>query len=167
MVGYWILQDWSYKRRYHCSFFSKLKYDCSKVEFPFADTVSLNKFTSFTCLSCKPDWWLTCTISLFVSSDQCRNLVFTQGGFRNGKRLVSHVIHTTEVMFESSCRVLCYLDADCISYNVMKGVTNEPKQCELNNSTHKNYETNLKEHPGYIYHEAEVRNVVQVFKSII
>jgi len=49
----------------------------------------------------------------------------------------------------------------------MKGVNNEPKQCELNNSTHKQYVTNLKEHPGYIYHEAEVRNVVQAFKSII
>ena len=48
----------------------------------------------------------------------------------------------------------------------MKGVNNEPKQCELNNSTYKQYETDLKEHPGYIYQEAEVRNIVQAIKSI-
>lgn len=48
----------------------------------------------------------------------------------------------------------------------MKGVNNEPRPCELNNSTYKQHETNLKEQPGYIYQEAEVRNVVQAFKSI-
>ena len=94
---------------------------------------------------------------LFVS-DICRQIEFDHSF--DGKRLKNHVIRTVDVTGERSCRTLCYMEPNCVSYNFNK-VT---KKCELNNSTLKEGEEKMERNPGYIYCGAKVCKVLQIMK---
>ena len=94
---------------------------------------------------------------LFVS-DICRQIEFDH--FFDGKRLKNHVIRTVDVTGERSCRTLCYMEPNCVSYNFNK-VT---KKCELNNSTFREGEENMESNPGYIYCGAKVCKVLHTMK---
>ena len=94
---------------------------------------------------------------LFVS-DICRQIEFDHSF--DGKRLKNHVIRTAEVQSERSCRTLCYMEPNCVSYNFNK-VT---RKCELNNSTSREGEGNMESNPGYIYCGAKVCKVLQIMK---
>lgn len=48
----------------------------------------------------------------------------------------NHVIRTDEVFNEGSCRVLCYMDPDCVSINLGPLMQGKHK-CQLNNATDK------------------------------
>lgn len=63
----------------------------------------------------------------------------------------NHVISSEEVLNEGTCRVLCYMEPNCVSINLgpFKGGTHK---CELNNATDENhFITFLKNEPNYTY----------------
>ena len=53
---------------------------------------------------------------LFISTADCRNLYFKPSV--QGKILRGHVIKSVPVLSEENCRVQCYLEERCISYNL-------------------------------------------------
>ena len=63
------------------------------------------------------------------------------------------MIRTVDVTGERSCRTLCYMEPNCVSYNFNK-VT---RKCELNNSTLREGEGNMEKNPSYIYYGAKVQ----------
>ncbi|CAH3188619.1 unnamed protein product, partial [Porites lobata] len=78
----------------------------------------------------------------------CRQLEFDHTF--DGRRFKNHVIRTVDVAGERSCRTLCYMEPNCVSYNFNK-VT---RKCELNNSTLKEGKEKMETNPDYIYCEA-------------
>ena len=66
------------------------------------------------------------------------------------------MIRITDVMDGDLCETLCYMEADCVSYNLQKARSGNGKhKCELNNSTHEGHEDELKENTNYVYRGAE------------
>ena len=60
---------------------------------------------------------------------------------------------------EGSCRVMCYMEPDCVSINVGPAEGGNQK-CELNNATEENHVPFLlMNKPGYIYFAIEVKFV--------
>ena len=91
------------------------------------------------------------TIKFFSLStdDEFRNIVFKQP--IPNKILKNHLIKTEDVPNEGSCRVLCYMDPDCVSINLgpfMRG----KHICQLNNATDKS----LANEHGFTYLAIEV-----------
>ncbi|KAM7445022.1 hypothetical protein ABFA07_006409 [Porites harrisoni] len=78
------------------------------------------------------------------SGGTCRQLEFDHTV--DGKRLKNHVIRTVDVNGERSCRTLCYMEPNCVSYNFNK-VT---RKCELNNSTFREGKEKMETIPDYI-----------------
>ena len=70
----------------------------------------------------------------FVSptGDEYRNILFKEP--IPNKVIKGHVIRSQEVPNEGSCRVMCYMEPDCVSINVRPSEGGKYK-CELNNAT--------------------------------
>ena len=91
-------------------------------------------------------------------SDDCRQLEFMPDYNYDGKRLENHVIHTTDVIVEGSCRALCYMEPNWVSYNFeTKASDNGRHHCELNNATHEGSKHDLVGAPDYFYRGSKVR----------
>jgi len=72
------------------------------------------------------------------------------------KRLVNHNITTVQVRDMDACELLCYHEPNCVSINFENKASAEGKySCDLNNSTHKEYDKDFVETKGYFYHGAE------------
>ena len=65
------------------------------------------------------------------------------------KVMKGHVIRSEEVPNEGSCRVLCYMEPDCVSINVRPAGGGNYK-CELNNATDENQLTFIDESVTYL-----------------
>ena len=79
----------------------------------------------------------------------------------------NHVIRTEVVPNEGTCRVLCYMEPNCVSINL--GPLERGKyKCELNNATDENQLTVLENQPTYTYLAIEVmnRNVINIDSDI-
>ena len=79
----------------------------------------------------------------------------------------NHVIRSDEVPTEGSCRVMCYMEPNCVSINVgpLKGGRHK---CELNNATEENHLTFLLENkPGYTYLAIEVTFHILIKKRCV
>ena len=98
-------------------------------------------------------------MSIESFSGQCRHLEFGAAQSLKGKRLINHVIHIADVMNEGFCRISCFEDYNCVSYNFMTGSEAGKHKCELNNSTHEGHENDLEENSNYAYHGAKVRMI--------
>lgn len=74
-----------------------------------------------------------------------------------GYRLENHTVRIVEVFDEDICRLQCYLEPNCVSYNFheLKKESNS-HTCDLNNSTAE-HDTELVESKNYTYRRAEVR----------
>ena len=96
------------------------------------------------------------SLSIESFSGQCRHLEFRAAQALKGKRLINHVIHIADVMDEGFCRILCFEDNNCVSYNFMTRSETGKHKCELNNSTHEGNEKDLEENPNYVYRGAKV-----------
>lgn len=73
---------------------------------------------------------------------------------------MGHVIRTEIVADQGSCRVMCYIEPNCMSLNVGPLVGGLYK-CELNNATEENQAAStFREEMDYIYLEIEV-NILQ------
>ena len=75
----------------------------------------------------------------------------------DGKRHKNYVIRIVEVMVKEFCETVCYMEPDCVSINLEKGVDGNRKyKCEWNNVTHEGHEGDLIEEENYFYHAVEV-----------
>ena len=93
--------------------------------------------------------------------------MFSSAEAFNGKRLINHVINVADVLEEGSCRTLCYIEPNCVSFNFkMAASPTGHYKCELNNSTHEGHENELEENPIYVYYGSEVRNVLDLKDSV-
>ena len=67
-----------------------------------------------------------------------------------------HMIRSVEVINEGSCRVMCYMEPNCVSINF--GLSHDGKyKCELNSATDEDHMTVLEERPAFTFLAVEVR----------
>ncbi|XP_022808513.1 uncharacterized protein LOC111345493 [Stylophora pistillata] len=89
--------------------------------------------------------------------DQCRILAFPSTLFFVGERLINHAIANISVIDRDTCEYRCYLDYNCVSVNFYFGENGaETHNCELNNSTAKEYDEDLVQAANYVYHGTKV-----------
>ena len=96
----------------------------------------------------------TIKFMLFSTGDDCRDIIFKEPVANIAMK--DHIIRSEEVSDEGTCRVLCYIEPNCVSINLgpLKGGT---QKCELNNVTDENqFITFLKNEPSYTYLAIEV-----------
>ena len=92
-----------------------------------------------------------------ATGDECRSIIFKEP--IPNKKMKNHVIRTTEVPNEGSCRVMCYMEANCVSINVGPSEGGKHK-CELNNATDENQFTFFLENkPSYTYLAIQVTSM--------
>jgi len=67
------------------------------------------------------------------------------------------MIRGAEVINEGSCRVMCYMEPNCVSINF--GPSHGGKyRCELNSATDENHLTVLEEKPAFVFLAIEVNS---------
>ena len=92
-----------------------------------------------------------------LRTDNCRQLEFKPDHAFDGKRLEKHVIRTVEVMDGNFCETVCYMEPNCVSYNLKKAASENGRyKCELNNSTFEGQKNKLEENSKYLYRGAKV-----------
>lgn len=52
-------------------------------------------------------------------SYECRQLEFTAAKMFHGQRLMNHVIRSADVSNEDFCAALCFMEPNCVIYNLM------------------------------------------------
>ena len=67
------------------------------------------------------------------------------------------MIRNAYVMDKEFCGALCFMDYNCVSYNVMTTSEIGEHNCELNNASHDEHDEDLEENSNYEYHGAKVR----------
>ena len=73
------------------------------------------------------------------------------------RRLINHVIEAKLVKDLGDCEHLCYLDDNCVSFNIKnRDPKNGTRSCELNNSTHLEHDADLVNDPLSYYRGAKV-----------
>ena len=73
------------------------------------------------------------------------------------KTMKNHVIRSAEVPNEGNCRVMCYMEPNCVSINVGP-LEGGKHKCELNSATDENQFTFLLENePAYTFLAIEVK----------
>ena len=82
--------------------------------------------------------------------DECRNIMFKEPVAN--KAMKNHVISSEEVLNEGSCRLMCYMEPNCVSINLGPLVGGKHK-CELNNAT---VEKHLESRAAFTYLAIEV-----------
>ena len=84
-------------------------------------------------------------------------MAFPSTLFFVGERLINHTIANISVIDRDTCEYRCYLDHNCVSVNFYFGENGaEPHNCELNNSTSKEYDKDLVKAANYVYHGTKV-----------
>ena len=98
----------------------------------------------------------------FVSftDDECRIIEFKEP--IENKAMKDHVIRSAEVINEGSCRMMCYMEPNCVSIN-FGPLHGEKYRCELNSATDEDHLTVLEEKPTYTFLAIEVNIFTPVF----
>ena len=72
--------------------------------------------------------------------------------------LESHVFRRLEIGLPSACEVNCFMDADCVSYNLRQPHDLDGRYfCELSDSTDKIHPLDVKFEEGAVYKSFRVR----------
>ena len=66
------------------------------------------------------------------------------------------MIKVHDVSMPDLCDVLCYMEHNCASCNLMRRSEDEGHRCELNNSTHEGDKNDLEGNPDYEYRGTKV-----------
>lgn len=67
------------------------------------------------------------------------------------------MIRVAEVTLKQFCKMMCFMDPDCVSVNLEKQPdVNGNYKCELNNATHEGRVHELRSHTNFSYHAVEV-----------
>ena len=86
--------------------------------------------------------------------DDCRNIIFKEPVAN--RAIKNHAIRSEEVPNEGTCRLLCYMEPNCVSINLGPSEGGKYK-CDLNNATDENQFTNLlADEPYFTYLAIEV-----------
>ena len=98
------------------------------------------------------------------TDDECRIIEFKEP--IENKAMKDHVIRSAEVINEGSCRVMCYMEPNCVSMNF--GPSHGGKyRCELNNATDEDHMTVLEEKPTFTFLAIEVRIFLPVLSVFV
>ena len=81
----------------------------------------------------------------------------------NGSALRDHVIKSLMVKSDSSCLAHCYVEENCMSYNLGAKRVDDTHKCELSNSDHLMHPEDLVRRDGFIYQPFEVRIKLHIF----
>ena len=103
-------------------------------------------------------------IFLFLKLDVCRILEFKSA--MKGYNLQGHIFKSVEVKSETDCDVNCYLESDCISFNVVTSPTDGTITCELSNSDHETHPEDLRRQFGAVYQPIKVKGITEELFSI-
>ena len=95
-------------------------------------------------------------LSALYNEDDCRMMRF--GHYEIGISLVGHVIAKIKVLDKDICKLKCYYNDDCVSYNFGPSETGDDI-CELNNSTDRRH---LKRRESFVFQGTEVRYIIQL-----
>ena len=95
---------------------------------------------------------------LFLKPDVCRILEFKSA--MKGYNLQGHIFKSVEVKSETDCDVNCYLESDCISFNVVTSPTDGKITCELSNSDHETHPEDLRRQFGAVYQPIKVKGII-------
>ena len=101
---------------------------------------------------------------LFLKPDVCRVLEFKSA--MKGYNLQGHIFKSVEVQNETDCDVKCYLESDCISFNVVTSPTDGTITCELSNSDHETHPEDLRRQFGAVYQPIKVKGITEELFSI-
>ena len=101
---------------------------------------------------------------LFLKPDVCRVLGFKSA--MKGYNLQGHIFKSVEVQNETDCDVKCYLESDCISFNVVTSPTDGTITCELSNSDHETHPEDLRRQFGAVYQPIKVKGITVELFSI-
>ena len=98
------------------------------------------------------------------TDDECRMIIFKVAIANREMR--GHVIKMEEVPNQGSCRVLCFIEPNCVSINF--GPLRKGKyKCELNNATEESKPVPvLHKKVDYIYLGIEVKRLTVEFQSV-
>lgn len=67
------------------------------------------------------------------------------------------MIRVAEVTLKQFCKMMCFMDPDCVSVNLEKQPdVNGNYKCELNNATHEGRVHELRSNTNFSYHAVEV-----------
>lgn len=80
--------------------------------------------------------------------DGCRILEFT--AFIDGHALVNHVIRNLSLEQRDGCRIACYRDEECLSYNFGR-IQNRTFICQLSDSDHVQHPADLRKRDNIGY----------------
>ena len=98
------------------------------------------------------------------TDDECRIIEFKEP--IENKAMKDHVIRSALVINKGSCRVLCYMEPNCVSMNF--GPSHGGKyRCELNNATDEDHMTVLEEKPTFTFLAIEVRIFLPVLSVFV
>ena len=101
---------------------------------------------------------------LFLKPDVCRILEFKSA--MKGYNLQGHIFKSVEVQNETDCDVKCYLESDCISFNVVTSPTDGKITCELSNSDHETHPEDLRRQFGAVYQPIKVKGITEELFTI-
>ena len=73
-----------------------------------------------------------------------------------GYYLPGHVFKSIKVQKENECDTKCYLESNCVSFNVVSSLVDGTLICELSNSDHEIHPETLVRQFGSIYQPFEV-----------
>ena len=93
----------------------------------------------------------------------CRKLEFEQHS--RGQALKDHVFKTIFVVDEEMCRLNCYLEIECISYNFDLRLVDNKHRCELSDSDHRLHPEDLQPENNFIYCTSKVSGICMLTKN--
>ena len=73
-----------------------------------------------------------------------------------GYSLQGHVFKNLTMQGENTCEINCYVEHDCVSYNVGPSDEDDVKICELSDSDHKIHPEALGRRNGFTYRTTKV-----------
>ena len=101
--------------------------------------------------------------------ENCRYLEFKPTKAFDGQRLINHVIQIDVVKDKVLCKIRCFMEPDCVSYNLEKQPSgdNGTYKCELNDATHEGNEDDLVGEYDYFYHGSEASITYKLLPATI
>lgn len=95
----------------------------------------------------------------------CRKLEFNQQ--LQGRALIGHVFKSIFVEDEENCKLNCYLENECVSYNFASSLVSNKHLCELSDSDHREHPQDLQEENDFVYGASKVRNTLAKLRALI
>ena len=89
----------------------------------------------------------------FFTDDECRFIIFKEP--IENKAMAGHVIRSEEVPNQGTCRLMCYMEPNCVSINFGPSEPGKYK-CELNSASDESKLVNIENRKSYTFLAIEV-----------